>query len=235
MPTTHRPKISRKELKQPDEFMTVAFTVEEFIVRHLNKVIGGVVAAAILAAALFLIYQHMVSVRQQAAQQFYQGFSALNSKDYAGAEQKFKTLIAEHASSEPARLARFYLGLAYLNSGDLAQARQSLEEYTQGAGPPSLRGMALMDLGIVYEQMGRYDKAAETYHRVAAMNDPQSNDASVAVARVLQLEGKRAAAIAAYQDFLKANPYAPQRDVVVQALANLGVSPPPVGGPPSAP
>jgi tetratricopeptide (TPR) repeat protein len=235
MPTTHRPKIRRKDLKQPDEFMTVAYTVEEFIAHHLNKVIGGAVAAVVLAVALFLIYQHVVSVRQQAAQQFYDGFSALNSKDYAGAEQKLKAVIADHPSSDAARLARFYLGLAYFNSGDMAHARQSLEEYAQSAGPPSLRGLALMDLGIVYEQTGQYDKAAQTYRRVAAMNDPQSNDASVGVARVLQLEGKRDAAISAYQDFLKVNPYAPQRDTVVQALANLGVSPPPIGGPPSAP
>jgi hypothetical protein len=52
----------------------------------------------------------------------------------------------------------------------------------------------------------------------------------------MQHEGKRDAAIAAYQDFLKANPYAPQRDTVVQALANLGVSAPaPANMPPPAP
>jgi tetratricopeptide (TPR) repeat protein len=80
--------------------------------------------------------------------------------------------------------------------------------------------------------MGDYAKAAKAYGRAAALNGPESNNASVAVARVLQLEGKRDAAISAYQDFLKANPYAPQRDTVVQALANLGVSAPASAGPP---
>jgi tetratricopeptide (TPR) repeat protein len=230
MATTHRPKIRRKDLKQPDEFMTVAFSVEDFVEHHLNKVITGAVAVLAVAAALFLIYQHVENVRQRTAEQFYEGFSALNSKDYKTAEQKFEVLIAGHPSSNAAALARYYLGLAYFKSGDLTHARQALEEYAQGEGPQSFRELALMDLGVVYEQTGEYAKAAETYRQAAALNGPEANNAHVAVARVLQLEGKREAAISAYQDFLKANPYAPQRDTVVQALANLGVSAPTPGG-----
>ena len=233
MPTTHRPKIRRKDLRQPDEFMTAAFTVEDFVEHHLRKVLAGVIAVLVVAAAVFLIYQHVSTVHQAAAEQFYEGFSALQAKDYTGAEQKFNALIAEHPSSKAASLARFYLGIAYFNSGDLAHARQALESYTEGEGPDSLRELALMDLGVVYEQMGEYAKAAQTYGRAAALKGPESNDARIAVARALQLDGKRDAAISAYQDFLKANPYAPQRDTVVQALANLGVSAPVVGGGPA--
>ena len=233
MATTHRPKIRRKDLKQPDEFMTAAFTVEDFVEHHLNKVITGAIAVLILAAALFLIYQHTNSVKKAAAQQLYEGFSALNAKDYKGAEQKFGALIEQHPSSSAAELGRFYLGIAYFNSGDLAHAQKALESYTQSDGPQSLRDLALMDLGVVYEQMGDYAKAAKTYGRAAALNGPESNDARIAVARVLQLQGKRAEAISAYQDFLKTNPYAPQRDTVVQALANLGVSVPVAGGGPA--
>ncbi len=229
MATTHRPKLRRKDLKQPDEFMTVAFTLEHFVEHHLSKVITGAVTVLAVAAALFLIYQHVETVRQRAAEQFYEGFSALSAKDYKTAEQKFDLLIASHPSGKAAALARYYLGLAYFNSGDLTHARQALEEYTQGEGPQSFRELALMDLGVVYEQGGEYAKAAETYRQAAALNGPEANNARVAVARVLQLEGKRDAAISAYQDFLKANPYAPQRDTVVQALANLGVSAPSPG------
>ncbi len=229
MATTHRPKFRRKDLKQPDEFMTVAYSVEDFVEHHLTKVIAGAIAVVLLALALFLIYQHTVSVRERAAEQFYEGFSALSAKDYKGAEQKFEVLIARHPSSTAAALARLYLGLAYFNSGDLADARKALEDYTQGSAPASLRELALMDLGAVYEQMGDYAKAASTYKKAADLKGPESNNARVAIARVLQLEGKRDAAIAAYRDFLNSNPYAAQRDTVVQALANLGVSVPAAG------
>src|SRR5215469_16802920 len=235
MPTTHRPKIRRKDLKQPDEFMTAAVWIEDFVEHHLSKVITGALAVTAAALIFFLIYQHVTSVHQRAAQQFYEGFSALNSKNYKGAEQKFQALIAEHSSSNAASLARFYLGVAYFHSGELANARRALEEYTQGAAPASLRELALMDLGVVYEQMGEYPKAAEAYRQAGALNGPESNNARVAGARVLQLEGKRDAAITAYQDFLRANPYAPQRETVVQALADLGASAPAAGGPAAAP
>lgn len=235
MPTT-RPKIRRKDLKQPDEFMTAAFTVENFVEHHLRKVLAGVVTVLIVAAAAFLIYQHQVTVHQEAAEQFYHGFSALQAKDYTGAEQKFNALIAEHPSSEPASLARFYLGMSYLASGDLPRSREQLEKYTQSAAPQSMREMALVDLGVVYEQMGKYAKAAETYQEAGDLKGPASNDARIAAARALQLDGKRDEAVAAYQNFLKDNPYAPQRDTVVQALANLGVSvPASVNVPPPTP
>jgi len=222
--TRQRPKIRRKDLKQPDDFMTVAYSVEEFVEHHLVKAIAALVTVLIVAAALFVIYQHRVSVKAQAAEQFYEGFSALNSKDYKGAEQKFDALIADHPTSEPAHLARFYRALAYLGAGDLAQARQGLEDYVQGAVAPSIHELALMDLGVLYEQTGDYAKAVKAYQQAGDLNGPESANARLAVARLLQLEGKRDAAIAAYQDFLKANPYAAQRDTVVQALANLGVS-----------
>jgi len=224
--TRQRPKIRRKDLKQPDEFMTVAHSVEDFVEHHLRKAIAGLVTILIVAAAIFAIYQHELSIKHEAAEQFYEGFSALNSKDYKGAEQKFDALIAHHPYSEAAHLARFYRSLAYLGAGDLARARHGLEDYTQGAVPASIHELALMDLGVVNEQMGDYPKAVETYRRAAALNGPENATAHLAVARVLQLEGQRDAAIAAYQDFLKANPYSAQRDTVVQALADLGVSAP---------
>jgi tetratricopeptide (TPR) repeat protein len=223
---TARPKISRKALKQPDEFMTAAFSVEDFVEHHLQKVLGGVVMVLIVALAAFLIYSHQVTVHQQAAEEFYEGFSALQSKDYKSAEQKFNALILEHPSSEPAGLARFYLGMTYLGTGDLPRAREELERFTQSAAPQSLRELAMMDLGVVYEQLGQYAKAAAIYREAGNLKGPASNDARLAAARALQLDGKRDAAIVAYQDFLKDNPYAPQRDTVVQALANLGVSVP---------
>lgn len=222
--TRQRPKIRRKDLKQPDEFMTVAYSVEEFVEHHLVKAIAAIVTVLIVGAALFAIYQHRVSVKSQAAEQFYEGFSALSSKDYKGAEQKFDALITDHPTSEAAHLARFYRALAYLGAGDLAQARQGLADYVHGSVAPSMHEMALMDLGVVYEQTGDYAKAVQAYREAGDLNGPESANARLAVARLLQIEGKRDAAIAAYQDFLKANPYAAQRDTVVQALANLGVS-----------
>jgi tetratricopeptide (TPR) repeat protein len=222
--TRQRPKIRRKDLKQPDDFMTVAYSVEEFVEHHLVKAIAAIVTVLIVGAALFAIYQHRVSVKSHAAEQFYEGFSALSSKDYTGAEQKFDALIADHPTSEAAHLARFYRALAYLGAGDLVQARQGLDDYVQGAVAPSFHELALMDLGAIYEQTGDYAKAARAYRQAGDLNGPESANARLAVARLLQLEGKRDAAIAAYQDFLKANPYAAQRDTVVQALANLGVS-----------
>jgi predicted negative regulator of RcsB-dependent stress response len=226
MATTHRTKLRRKDLKQPDEFMTLAYWVQDFFEEHLNKVISGLVIIVVVGAAAFGIYNHVVNVRHATEQLFYDGFSALDAKNYKAAEDKFNDLVTNHPSSNAASLARFYLGLAYLNSGDLTHARAQLEDYVQSAAPASLRELAMMDLGVIYEQTHEYAKATEIYKQAAALNGPESNDARIGEARALELDGKRQAAINAYQDFLKTTPYAPQRETVVAALANLGVSPP---------
>ncbi len=46
-PTTHRRKITQKELKAPDEFTTLVDSAREFLVSNLNQVLisAGVVAA----------------------------------------------------------------------------------------------------------------------------------------------------------------------------------------------
>ncbi len=206
--------------------MTVAYSVEEFVQQHLNKVILGALMVLLAGAVFFLIYQHVNAAKRAAAEQFYEGFSALNSKDYQRAEMKFDALIADHPSSAAAGLARFYRAIAYFDSGNLTKAREALQDYTRGHVPASLRELALMDLGIVDEQMHDYAAAIGAYRQAAELKGPESNNARIAIARVLQLQGKREAAIKAYQDFLSTDPYAPQRETVIEALANLGVSAP---------
>ena len=46
------------------------------------------------------------------------------------------------------------------------------------------------------------------------------------MARMLQKQGKRDEAVAVYRDFLAQHPYAPERTLVLETLAQLGVSPP---------
>jgi uncharacterized protein YciW len=52
------------------------------------------------------------------------------------------------------------------------------------------------------------------------------------VARMLQKQGKRVEAISAYNDFLAQHPYAPERTVVMETLAQLGIAPPAAPTPP---
>lgn len=225
MPPTPKHHLTRKELKQPDEFRVVISTVQEFVEDHLREVIGGAVALCLIAALAFGLYQHHRTVARQAAQNFYLGFQAFKTKDYKTAEQYFSSLASGYPGTGPGRMAEFYLGLAYLDQGKLPQAQAKLEAYASQAQESAMRQMALLNLGVAYEQAAQLAKAEAAYSRAAATDGPRTADASLAAARVLAAEGKRDAAITAYRRFLAENPYSDQRPDATEALARLGVSP----------
>lgn len=206
--------------------MVFAGEVQEFVRRHIQKVALGAVGLVVLAAIGFGVYHYQTVREQRAAQLFYAGFHAFDGKQYAQAEATFSQLVAERPDSEPGRLANLYLGLTYLKAGKLAQARDKLVSYTDQATNASFRQLALLNLGVVYEQMGNLPSAEQAYSAAAGLNGPASADARLDQARVLAAQGKKQAAIGAYDAFLATSPEPAQRQQAVAGLARLGAQAP---------
>jgi tetratricopeptide (TPR) repeat protein len=223
---TQRHHISRKELKQPDEFMVFASEVQDFVARHVQKVVLAAVALALVAAIGFAVYHYQQVRAARAAQLFYAGFHALDGKRYAQAEAIFSQLAAERPDSEVGRLANLYQGLSYLKAGKLAQARDKLVVYADQGTQSSFRQLALLNLGVVYEQMGNLSSAQQAYAAAANLNGPASADARLGQARVLAAQGNKQAAIGAYDAFLANSPDSGQRQQAVAGLAHLGAPAP---------
>jgi len=225
MATTTRPKLSRKELKQPDEFISFLDQTLAFVEENLSRVIFGAVALVALLGIIFAFrfyYQHQQRI---AAEDFYTAVSALERKDYKAAEQGFMQLADHQPGQSLGRLARFYLGSTYLDQAQPSKARAALAAYLQAGGTPPFTQLALCQLGSANEDLGDFKKARDAYAHAAALEGPERERAALDSARMLALLGDRRGAIAAYQAFLKTNPYATQRPDVVEALANLGATP----------
>jgi Flp pilus assembly protein TadD len=82
-----------------------------------------------------------------------------------------------------------------------------------------------MTLGTVSESVRDYRAAGDAYRQAAAIPGPQQGEAQIGAARVLVLTGDKPGAIAAYRLFLTQNPYSPDREDVVEALARMGAAP----------
>jgi tetratricopeptide (TPR) repeat protein len=221
MPTTHR-KLSRKELKQPDEFITLFGQAQEFFVNNLRQVFisaGVVVGVATIAFLVYTYERHRDTV---AADHFYAALSALNARNYKEAEDSFAKLADAEPGRSLGRLARFYLGETYLAENDLPRARDALVEFLAEEHDPLFMNMARADLAVVYEQMGDYAKAANAYAQAASVPGPEQVRAELGVARMLAKQGDQAAAIESYRRFLDEHPFAPQRQDVIESLAMLG-------------
>ena len=224
MATRH--KISRKELKQPDEFQSIFETAGLFFELHMTEVLLGAGALLVTVAIALGVYYYEVRQSHAAAARFDQALSDLQGGKYAAAEKELSSLSADEPHRAVGRLANLYLANAYLAQKEPAKARDMLLRYLAEDDASIFRNAALNDLAVTCEELGDYKQAEDAYRQASKIEGPEQARAELGVARMLQKQGKRTEAIAAYNEFLAQHPYAPERTVVMETLAQLGVAPP---------
>ncbi|HZO83157.1 MAG TPA: tetratricopeptide repeat protein [Candidatus Binataceae bacterium] len=221
-----RRKLSRKELKQPDEFQTVVETVSTFLELHLREVLLATGALIVIAAVVLGVYYYEARRARLAGERFAQALSQLEQRQYPAAEEALGRLAADESHRAVGRLANLYLASAYLAQKEPAKARDALRTYLDRGGDSIFRDTALNNLAVAYEQLGDYKQAADAYREAAKLAGPGQARAELGAARMLLKEGKRGDAIAAYRAFVSAHPFAAERESVRETLARLGVAPP---------
>ena len=222
--SSHR-RVSRKALKQPDEFVSTVDLIGDWIARNLSRVVFSA-AVVIVAIAVGLVVSLYSQHRQRVvSEQFYRAINAFSDKDYATAERTFSKLARHDSGRALGHLAEFYLASTYLAQSQPAKAREALRNYLAGGGNRLFRQMALMQLGIANENLGDYRDAHASYVKAAQLNGPETARAQIGAARTLARLGDRQGAIAAYQQFLRTNPFSQQRAEVAETLAQMGVAP----------
>jgi predicted negative regulator of RcsB-dependent stress response len=232
-PTTHRRKLSQKELRAPDEFTTFVDNARDFFVNNLTQVLVSTAVVLVVGAIVIGVYYYERNRDSIASARFYDAITALNAGHNKLAETQFKQLADEEPGRRLGRLARFYLASAYIADGDLPNAHDSLVAFLAEERDPLFRSLALTNLAVVYERMADWKKAAGAYQQAAADPGPEQVRAELGVARMLAKAGDKQGAIAAYRGFLNAHPFAQQRQDVMESLALLGA--PADVSPPSAP
>src|SRR5215469_1612008 len=203
MPSTHRHhKITRKELKQPDEFTSFFEQAQEFFFANLRQVIVSA-AVVVTAAAIFgATYWYERHEDRLAGDQFYTALSALSAKQYKTAEDQFVQLAASQPHRRVGKLAQFYLGCAYLGDNDLAHARDAFVAFIADEHDHTFANLALTNLGVIYERMGDYAKAASAYQQASSVGGPEAVRAQLGMARMMAKQGHNDAAVALYRSFL---------------------------------
>jgi predicted negative regulator of RcsB-dependent stress response len=223
MATSHY-KINVKDLKQPDEFVTTVDRIGNYLVNNLLQVIIGAVALIAVTAVIFGYSFYRSHQDRRAASHFYDALTALNHKDYKTAEDGFESL-AQSGSVKLARLAPLYVASAYIGDNKPAQARDALVAYIADSNHSQFKNLALVQLGVAYEDLGDFKKAHDAYAQAATIAGPAKTSAQLGVARTLLKQGDKSGAIAAWRNFLAENPYSPERNDVVDSLAALGAAP----------
>jgi predicted negative regulator of RcsB-dependent stress response len=225
--SSHR-RVSRKGLRQPDEFVSTVDLISDWVARNLTRVIIGAVVLAVALAIVVLVSLYSQQRRRAVSEQFYAAINALSDKDYPAAEKGFGQLARNNSSSTLGHLAEFYLAITYLAQNQPSKARDAIRNYLADSGNRLFRQLALAQLGVANEDLGDYRDANVAYVKAAHLNGPEKARAQIGIARTLVRLGDRKGAIAAYQQFMRENPFAQQRPEVAEALAQMGVATEPV-------
>jgi len=136
-------------------------------------------------------------------------------------------LLQRYPSARTVPAEAYELGNLRFAAAQYAGARAAYELARQRGARGLIAVMARAGVARSWEAERDYGRAADAYAALVKELDPRSflyEDALIDQARALELGGKKAEAIAAYQRVLKEVPTAKRSDDVRSRLASLGIS-----------
>ena len=198
-------KLTRKELRDPDEFQVRTGQAVDWLRANQSAVVGAV--SAILALAAVVLGVNWFSARQAetAATRLQAAQVMFESKKFAESATEFATIGSEYPSTPAGRLASLYRARALAAQPDPAAAATAYSEYL--AGTPAtdyLRQEALLGLGRAREAQNDGAGAMDAYRQAAEVVGPFRTQAQLALARLEDAAGNGDKARALYVEILKA-------------------------------
>jgi tetratricopeptide (TPR) repeat protein len=136
-------------------------------------------------------------------------------------------LLLRYPSARTVPTEAYELGNLRFAAAQYPSARAAYELALQRGARGLIAAMARAGVARSWEAERDYGRAADAYAALVKELDPRSflyEDALIDQARALELGGKKAEAIAAYQRVLKEVPTAKRSDDVRSRLASLGTS-----------
>jgi tetratricopeptide (TPR) repeat protein len=229
-----RKKITKKQLKQPDEFLSVTDQVFHFVIHHGRQflAVGAVLLVVVLSVVLFRLWENKregeaseklnlaVEAVETAASPSQEGASA----KYEGALEKLDELTKAFPKTYAGRLALLYKGSVLLKMGRFDEAIQAFQSFLSKMGKEKTYSLLALDgLGFAYEGKKEYEKAIESYKQIIATDEKfDGGEAYLKMGRCYEKLGKNKEAVEDYESFLKASPNSLLANVVSRKVSLLG-------------
>lgn len=224
---TASPKITRKELRQPDWFQTNTERALNYFTGHKNLVFG--VLAGLLLVVALLVAWRMFKANQnlQASQEFSRALDLYQSEKYQEAIPVLEG-VTTYRWSHYAVLAHIYLANSYLATSDTDKAVSAAQRALAATRPNSLyRQIALVTLATAEEQKNDCKSAVQHYSEAQNISGALQGRAVLGKARCSEILGDNAGALAAYKEYVKDNPGSPLAVKVAELQAKTPATPPP--------
>jgi len=217
---------TRKELRQPDEFVTATGKAVEWAKQNQTTVkYAGAALVAVLLATVAVSW--WVSSRNASAnQQFYAAIELYKAEQWAEAFDGFRALADDLGSTDYGHLARLYAARAALKLEKPAEAATLYREYLAGSTTPALEQLARLNLARALEATGDGAGAREQLEAAMKISGPAGPEVVLEFARSEAANGAEDRARELYARYLEENPDGPGKDLARARLVALGGTPP---------
>jgi tetratricopeptide (TPR) repeat protein len=196
-------RLTRKEIRRPDKFITATQNLSAFIQEHRIKVL---LATGILLAVLVLMGAwrwHADRQNTYAAEQFNRALTLYRAGNYRDALAAFQKVEA-YSSSRFYPLALLYETNSLSALKDTDKAIETGRRMLRSTSPdPLVREAALMALAAAEEQKGLCKEATQHYTEAEKMTGALKHSATLGKARCSAQMGDLKTAIATYREYLR--------------------------------
>ncbi len=226
-------KITKKKLKQPDEFISFTEKSYLFITQHLKKIIIGMVMVIFFFSSFFLFRMWAQKKEDEANQKFMialEAYQMVSSpyREGSPAEYKktldgFEEIIKLYSKTSSGKNALIYKGKIHLLLGEFDEAIDAYNAFLQKAGKEQLfQVFAFEGLGYAYEGKKDYERAIKVYKEIVKLGERyQWVGVHLNLARCYEKLGKKDEAIENYKAFLKILPNSLATNSVLRKVSYL--------------
>lgn len=214
-------RMSRKDLKQPDEFITLSRQVLDWGRSHQQLVIGAGIAVAALVAVLGIASAYRAAQRRDANADLARGLAKLSSSDFAAATTDLTAVSERWSGTRVGPIAALLAADAALREGQVDQALSLLGGLQSASGslPSYLQQQILVVWGTALESKQQWAEAAAKYKDAAAIAGPYTGYAVVGQARTLEQAGDAEKARELYRQAYEQFPDIPGREMLATKFA----------------
>jgi predicted negative regulator of RcsB-dependent stress response len=171
-------RITRKQLKQDDEFVSAAEVIFRWIAENRRPLVAGLAAVCVVALiwwavsvwtgnradeASLMLRNAVVTLEGDA-----QPGSLVPTGNIADAEKQFQEVVSTYGGSDQADMARLYLARIALGRGEVDAARTTLVDLSQSRGDDLVGRLATLDLLDLRIASGQSTEVAAELEAVVA-------------------------------------------------------------------
>ncbi len=166
-------RLSRKEIRQPDQFISLSVQIIDWTKEHLRYLIYGALGMLGVVALLTGWSAWQKHREQQAEIALYEATKLINvtarATSRSQATELLQKLVSSYGSTPAAALAYGHLGHLYFEGGEYTAAltayKRAQQKFTR-ASQPMMLALVTLDVGYAQEASGACDQAITSFEAV---------------------------------------------------------------------